>query len=226
MFEFNSFNWKDRLEELFPEVPSESKKYNLFLEYVYKNIVNFRYKRLGDKYCELSWFYQVMKLANKKFRKENIIIIWLWLCIKRPWRENKFLFDWGENNIKEFYKVIDILEKIEEKYNIRFRCTSEISGDRTFRRYKKNELVRALIPGLFTQDYNEFVSSWDDLRLYKKFITLLKSETLVTKREYQRKLRINSKQLNELIEEAKKKKIIKVMNLSKNSVALFYNPPK
>ena len=86
--------------------------------------------------------------------------------------------------------------------------------------------MRALITCLFTQDYNEFVSSWDDLRLYKKFITLLKSETLVTKREYQRKLRINSKQLNELIEEAKKKKIIKVMNLSKNSVALFYNPPK
>lgn len=228
-FNPHHFNWKKRLEQLFPQVPSRNdrKTYSDFLDLVHENYLNHKAGKLGNKEGEFSWFYQVLKIANKKLREENIFIIWLWLCISRPWQnKNKcFFLEWGPGRPKDFDKVLDILVELESKYKLNFYSACNASGFKTFYRYKKNDLVRMIITGLFTIGYSNFISSMEFGGYAKRFNDLLKSGTLITKREFQRKLRIKSDLLDLLIKEAENKELIKIMKLSKNSIGIFYIDP-
>lgn len=133
--------------------------------------------------------------------------------------------EWGKAKKEDFYKALNVLMGLEEKFGLRFSSAHNVSGIKTFYRYQKDVLVRITITGIFTKGYSAFLYDRDFSRDYWKFVRLLKSGTLVTKREFQRKLRINSDRLQVLINEAEEKGMVKVMKLSKNSIGLFYRDP-
>ena len=173
---FKPIKWKKRLEQLFPQIPSrdDKKAYDTFLNRIHRNFLNHRDRKFEGKDCEFAWFYQIMKMANRRFREENIFICWLWLWITRSWEKGEFMLEWKGAGKKYFNKVMDILEDLEKKFGLTFYNTKNISGEKTFYRYRKNELARGLISGIYTQGYSEFISGWNLTRDYKRFIDLLK----------------------------------------------------
>ena len=225
---YKPYNWRKRLEEYFPKVPShnDKKAYSDFLSRIHKNYKNHRVGYLDGENWQFGWFFQSAKIANRKYREANIFLLWLWLCVARPWKEKTFFMEWGETKKKDFYKSLDILNDLENKFGLKFPGTQKVSGIKTFDRYKKDDLLRINITSIFTKGYADF---WKDLDSYKyqiKFRKLLESGSLITKREYQKKLRISSNLMDQLVDEFKKKGLLEIKNRPKKSVWLLYNDPK
>ena len=165
-------------------------------------------------------------MANRRFREENIFICWLWLWITRSWEKEEFALEWKGAGKENFYKVIDILEELEKKFGLIFSSIINLkwSGEKTIYRYRKDELVRANVIGTYTIGHSRVIATMNFLRDSNRFLGLLKAGDLVTKREFQRKLRINSERLEELIKLDRES--IKIVKFSKNSSGIIYKDTK
>lgn len=223
---FKPIKWKKRLEQLFPQIPSrdDKKAYDVFLNRVYRNFMNHKNRKFEGKDCEFAWFYQIMKMANRRFREENIFICWLWLWITRSWEKEGFGLEWKGAGGKNFKKTISILDDLEDNFRLTFKSTKDFSGEKTIYRYRKDELVRANVIGTYTMGYSRVIRTMNLLSDSNRFLGLLKAGDLVTKREFQRKLRINSERLEELIKLDRES--IKIVKFSKNSIGIIYKDTK
>lgn len=225
IFGKSRWNWKEELDRRFPKVPSykKEKAYNNFLQKIHREYQNhLNIKRDGISDIGFSWFFQVLKMASKRLGEESIFICYLILSAARPWERGEFLLSW-KGKREDFNKVNKILYDLKEKFEMKFPSTPvSRAWEKVFYRYQKNELIRGLICGCYAQDYSDFAQRLINNRDYARFLDLLKAGHLVTKREYQRKLRIKSNQLDLFIKYAQEKGILKIINLLKNSVGLFY----
>ena len=218
-------NWKQGFEELFPFYPGKDNKlaYKAFLELVYMNLKNHKNRQLDDPASEFAWFYQFVKMAKRHAHKAMIFSLWLYLCIERPWQKAEFLLGWRMHRSSKVQHIVaGILDDLGRKYDV---TITETQLDKGFSLYEKDNLVRMCIaayaslgPGIVERPQQIF--------LVGKFRQILKSGSVITKREIQKKLRISADQINALISEEKKRGTIQTIEKPCNSLWVIWKDPR
>jgi hypothetical protein len=217
-------NWPQRLEESFPAYPERDKKsaWDTFIETVYLNLQNHKLRNFDGPNSKFAWFYQCVKLANRRLRESTIFTIWLYLCIERPWLKAEFLLRWpGYSSTKNLTKIWDILEALNSKHE-----DISIRWDKGFSRFPPNESLRSMIIESATVGYSEWMNNRRLLHFTKKFHQLLKSGSVITKREIQRKLKISIANLDVLIEEDRRRGFIETRERPCKSTWVLWRQPR
>lgn len=214
-------NWKQVFEELFPLYPGKDNKlaYGAFLELVYLNFKNHKNRRFDDPASsEFALFYQWVKKAKPHAHEAMIFSLWLYLCIERPWRKTDFLAGWrGHRSDKVRAEVQHILTDLYEKYEVSIADPRLSKG---FSLYERDEAVK-----MYIRFYTWGSGHPERLRqlvLKYKFLRLVRSGSMITKREIRQKLHISTDQINALISEEKKRGTIQTMEKPCNSLWVIW----
>jgi hypothetical protein len=220
--EYGPYNWKERLEQYFPK--EEKKDDPNFLARVYQNYINMKHKYFTGPDCELSWFNKTLKMANKKLRSYNIFLLWLGLCLKRPWEKWDFLLK-GTGSLGGSWKEIEnILYRLQTDYKLSFPST--VSGERSFDLYKNRPLEIMSIIGIYTQGYSAFNSKIAFFMVSTKALHIIKDEGVIKKNDLAKRLKLKSDDCQYFLDDLKKEGLIKFKERSHNSLWIIYSGPK
>lgn len=213
-------SWRQGLEELLPLYPEDDNKLarDAFLKLVYLNFKNYKNRRFDGPAREFAWFYECIKKAKPHAHETTIFSLWLYLCIVRPWRKTDFLVGWRMHRSSKVQDIIaEILGDLRLKYGV---TISEPQFKRGFSLYERDEATKMYImfytwgPGL--------PERLRQLVLKYKFLRLVRSGSVITKREIQRKLRISTDQINAWISEEKKRGVIQTIEKPCNSLWVIW----
>ena len=228
------FNIRTDFERIFPEENSPD-----FLERLDWNLKNLSKETMEkDDYCAAFLYFGYKKKEYKliEFSKEDrerglndkfhFFVLWLILCLKRPWQKNwKWSIDEEDKD-----KASDILDKFLEKFPY-------LPDLQTLRWHKKKErfkecVAEAMLLPMLSKLEEAFKACYGEIfkklkpALYPtvfEFVREIVSEKYYIKRDLYRKLRINVKDCDLLLKWAKAKSLIKLKKLSNNSVLIIYN---
>ncbi|MGB7296825.1 MAG: hypothetical protein WBC70_14665 [Candidatus Aminicenantales bacterium] len=218
-------SWKRGFEESFPLYPEGDNKLarDAFLKLVYLNFKNHKNRRFDDPASEFARFYEWVKKAKPRAHEAMIFSLWLYLCIARPWRETDFLAGWRMHwSVEVQVKIWDILEKLRDK---KFDLTiPQLHLNKGFSSYERDEAVRMYIR--FYTWGAEHSERLRQLVLKYRFLRLVKSGSVITKREIQKKLHISTDQINAWIDEEKKHGTIQTIEKPCNSLWIIWKGPQ
>jgi len=227
------FNIRTDFERIFPEENSPD-----FLERLDWNLKNLSEETMEkDDYCAAFLYFGYKKKEYKliEFSKEDLerglndkfhfFVLWLILCFKRPWQQNR---KWSVDK-KDLDKAFDILVKFLEKFpdlpdlqTLKWHINKE--------RLKECVAEAMLLPMLskleetFKACYGEIFKKLKPA-LYPtvfKFVREIISEKYYIKRDLYRKLRINEKDCDLLLKWAKDRGLIKLNEYPQRSVWITY----
>ena len=212
-------------DRAFPKKESKN-----FLERAAQNWKNLMEERIEKEDYYAAILYFQLKTKKYKLDKFYVFILWLILCVKRPW-EKGWKFSLSEKDLNE---ISSLLEKIIKDF-------PELPDLPTLRKYwrrekfKEDVALTTLVPMLsklkepFKDCFEEILKNlkpnlWE---IVFKFIDEISSQRYYTKRDLMRKLRISKDQFDLILKWAEDRDLIKHEKFPQGSVFITWNePPK
>ena len=220
------FHLRADFEKAFPEENSPD-----FLERLAWNLKNLSEETMEkNDYCAALLYYQ-LKTKGYKLEKFFVFVLFIILCLKRPWQKN---WKWSIHE-KDQQKVSDILKKFLEEFN-------DLPNAQTLRYHVKKEkfkevVAQATLAPILSKLEEPFIDIFGDLlkELWKrkldlespfKFINEMSSQGCYQKRDlYKEKLRINKEHCDLLLKWAEDRDLIKLEKFSQGSIFITWNEP-
>lgn len=221
------------MEKAYPQESSPD-----FYDRIYQNWQNLKKGRIKGKDCYASMLYRELKPKRGKIRKFAAFVMYLILCLERPW-EKEWKLSLSIQNFKSMEnKINKILKKIPEDF-------PDLPDPKTLRRFKGKKLFKWKVHGIAEIAENPeifkklnqlitFILRWKPLKEplkkidfeYWNILVYLHSQRHTTKRDLYKKLRINSQRCNSILKKAEKQGFIKIKKHLHESVWITWIGPK
>ena len=228
-----NFKWPQKAERIFPKKTNRN-----FYDQIYKNLKNYIDGSFIKRNYEFGYFCIALESHNRRLRKFNIFVFWLWLCIVRPWKKRlDSSFWWQEwilfRNKIFFDQIIDILDRIKDKYEQDFSMNKKLIKNffpyyydrENIRRNVKRYFEFGFLNAVFLIGLKDYFSGSKTRFYQNKFLRILKQKEFITKRDLQRSLKIYGIDFKILITWAEKEGLAKIDQYPANKVWITYIKP-
>jgi hypothetical protein len=206
-----------------------------FLERVHQNWQNLN-GGFNKKDNDLLRLYHKFKPVRGKINKETIFYLWLFLCIYRPWEKGwQIIFSERRDNGNIWNKIYSVTDQLKKD----FPLGPEV---RTLRKHTRRKDFKFIITSLavnpdifigitkifekiaegFNRSFTIKQIDYNNLKLNFKFANYIRSQRHVKKRDLMRKLGINKRDCDLLLDEAVSQNFIKLKKFSHNSIWIIY----
>lgn len=212
-----------------------------FLSRVHQNLTS------GSRQSSFSIFMKEIKRINPKFRKYDLFLFWLFICLRRPWKSEAFPSDQLKMKSADMKNITTILRRLEERYGADF--PDSYPGERTVRAHVKKRRfesthshmfsiqakveslgpagMRALEHALKTirtilfKRSREGPDPFEFMDLEEKLCRLLTREPFIKLRNIQRRLHWNAKLCRAVVGFAETQGWIRIKQLPHDSAWIF-----
>jgi hypothetical protein len=215
---------REELESFFPVLRDDAPSKAIAL----KNWTNHKNRKTVSKkafsYGEnqsFSHFFQVCKMADRRLREQTIFILWLFLCVIRPWKSdynNFMLCKWRPARPKE----LEIVDAIAWTNGIGI---PDSYGQQTLLRLSRKSILVTSIISILSVGLKQIFEDLEFIGDSVRFRRMLEKGDLITKREFQRKLRISSARMDMLVQEEISSGCLREIKKPCRSVWLIYSQP-
>lgn len=214
-----------------------------FYDRIHLNWQNLKKDRIKGMDCYASMLYREFKPKRGKIEKFTAFVMYLYLCLKRPWEKGWRLSFSEKQNEDIWAKICRILEKISEDF-------PSYPEPRTLRKFKRKRLFKWKVHGIAEISENPevfkklnqiiaFILRWKPFEEpsirkplkkidfeYRNILIYLYSQRHTTKRDLYRKFRISNKKCTQYLKKAEKEGFIKTKQYLHKSVWITWTGPK
>lgn len=215
-------------DKIFPKEGSPD-----FNKHVRQNWGNLNVEKIEGKYCQAAILYQISKPKRNKLNKFYIFILWLFLCLERPWEKN-WKYSLSEKGGKDIWVKIDkILSNIPEDFS-----DTWYPDIQTIRKYMKEEdCKKKVVAVILGPNFIKFSKTlwWvlnkpvfkkldrKRIKYLFKFMNILETQRIIRKWDLMRKFQADKGYFDFLLKKAEKEKFIKIKKFPHNSAWIIYN---
>jgi len=231
--EKKDFSEKIDWDRAFPKKSSPD-----FLNQVSQNWQNLERGEFNKKGNSALRLYREFKPSKGRINEYTIFTLWLFLCLKRPWKRN-WKITFSERSGKNIW---DEMDGVLEQLKIHFPDNLQIQ---TLRKYTNRKDFKSIIvwtaadPGISVVIGKIFIEAakafekmaevfknkqidFNNLKFNFKFASYIGSQKYVKKRNLMRTLGINKEKCDLLLTEAESQGFIKTLRYPHNSIWIIH----